>query len=175
VSVPDKIRDEVKELLWEHADKLDWSTLSAADKARQYTNWTETPTIGGRLAAFMDPRQVRVYIKDTLLKAYTRERMADPTRAFRVLGLPPDTACVEEYIKPHGRRLADGRLVAWSKATEWKTTLLALHERAFGNSGALPYGAIFFESATKHPDPQSRSVVEDAAQKLNIQRIVWMD
>lgn len=175
MSILEDLRNEIKEQLWEEADRLDWAGLSAKDKARQYSIWTETPAIGGRLAAVMDPRQVRVYIKDTLLKAYTRERMADPSRPFRVLGLPSDTDCVEEFIKPHGRRLSDGRLVAWSKATEWKATLLALHERAFEDSGARAYAAVFFEAITKHPDPASRAVVEDAARKLGIEKIVWLD
>lgn len=175
MSVPDDLRNEIKDRLWEEADRLVWSGLPAAQKARQYTIWTETPAVGGRLAAVMDPRKVRVYIKDTLLKAYTRERMAHAARPFLVLGLPPETPSVAEYIKPHGRRLSDGRLVAWSKATEWKDTLLALHERAFETTGARPYAAVFFEAATRHPDPTSRAVVEDAARKLGVEKIIWLD
>jgi hypothetical protein len=168
------VREDVRKQLWEEADRLEWSALSAKDKARYYTIWTETTQLGGRLAAFMDPRQVRVYIKDTLLKAYTRERFSDPVRVFRVLGLPLDARWIETYIKPHGRRLADGRQIAWSRATEWKATLLALHERAY-EYGGMPYGAVLFEARTKHADPSARAVVESAREKLGIERLVWLD
>src|SRR5262245_39228591 len=113
MSLPERIRDEVKELLWHEADRLGWSSLSANDKARYYTIWTEAEKIGGRLAGFMDPRQVRVYIKDTLLKSYTRERLDNEGRVYRILGLPADSPAVASYIKPHGRRLSDGRQIVW--------------------------------------------------------------
>ena len=174
MSIPTAIRDEIKDMLWREADRLDWSSLSASAKSKYYTNWTETKEIGGRLAGFMDPRQVRVYIKDTLLKSYTRERFSDQGRVFRILRLPPDVAFSSPYIKPHGRLLQDGRQIAWSRATEWKAVLMALHERAFRDGGS-PCAAVLFEAGTKHMDMKSREVVESAARKLGIETLVWID
>jgi len=174
MSIPGQIREEIKKHLWDEADRLEWAALSAKDKARYYSMWTETKEIGGRLAGFMDPRKVRVYIKDTLLKSYARERLSDERPVFRILGLVPETEVVTRYIKPHGRRLVDGREIAWSRATEWKATLLALHERAFEHHGQ-PFAAVLFESGTKHDEPRSRAAVEDASSKLGITKIVWID
>jgi hypothetical protein len=126
------------------------------------------------LLGFMDPRQVRVYIKDTLLKSYTRERFSDEGRVFRILQLPIDTLIMTKYIKPHGRRLVDGRQIAWSRATEWKGTLMALHERCF-RDGGKPHAAVLFEAATKHMDKKARAVVESAAEKLGISSLIWLD
>lgn len=172
MSVPEKIRQEIKEKLWAEADRLDWSSLSANDKSRYYGIWTETKDVGGRLAMYMDPRQVRVYIKDTLLKPYTRETSASHDLAFRVLGLAPGTKPVGSYIKPHGRLLDDGRQIAWSKASEWKATLMALHERAFGHG--TPHAAILTHAGSKFADEEDRRVVESAASKLGVERIVWL-
>jgi hypothetical protein len=174
MNLPESIRDEIKDLLWKEADRLEWSALSAKAKARYYTIWTEAEQIGGRLAGFMDPRQVRVYIKDTLLKSYTRERFSNEGRVFRILGLPADAVPLASYIKPHGRRLSDRRQIAWSRATEWKATLMALHERCF-EDGGMPYAAVFFEAGTKHADNHQREIVESAARKLGIGRLVWVD
>lgn len=174
MTIPETAREEVRQRLWQEADRLEWPSLSAKDKARYYTMWTETGELGGRLAAYMDPRQVRVYIKDTLLKAYTRERLSDPVRVLRVLGLSTEDSFIVSYIKPHGRCLPDGRQIAWSRATEWKATLMTLHERAF-EAGGLPYGAVLFDASTKHPDIGSRKVVESAAKKLGIERLIWID
>jgi hypothetical protein len=102
VNIPESVRDEIKDLLWKEADQIKWSALPATAKARYYTIWTEAEKIGGRLAGFMDPRQVRVYIKDTLLKSYMRERLSSEGRVFRLLGLPPDTAATSSYIKRMG-------------------------------------------------------------------------
>lgn len=172
MSVPDAIRKDIRERLWAEADRLKWSMLSAADKARYYTIWTETPDIGGRLSTFMDPRQVRVYLKDTLLKPYTREALSSPELAFRVLGIPPDTEIKASYIKPHGRLLIDGRQIAWSRATEWKGTLLALHERAYEQGH--PHAGVLLESGAKFATETDREVVESAARKLGIERLMWL-
>jgi hypothetical protein len=173
MSVPEKIKQGIKERLWAEADRLNWSALSSADKSRYYTIWTETKEVGGRLAAYMDARQVRVYIKDTLLKAYTRETSANPDLAFRVLNISPDMATVKTYIKPHGRRLVDERQIAWSKASDWKATLMALHERAFETG--RPYAAVFTDSAAKFATNKDRMMVESAAKKLGIEHVIWVD
>lgn len=175
MSIPEAIRAEVKDYLWGEADKLHWHTLSAMDKARWYGIWTESVLVGRRLAPFLDPRKIRVYIKDTLLKAYTRERMADDGPVMRLLGISADQAAVRKFIKPHGRLLADGRLVAWSKAVDWKLTLMTLHERAFTIPGTRAYGVALLEAATKHPDEHTRKVVDEAARRLGIQKVVWID
>lgn len=174
MTLPSAVRDEIKALLWADAERLFWASLPLSDKSRYYTIWTENPAIGGRLANFMDPRQVRVYIKDTLLKSYTRERLSDAAPVLRLLGLPSDAKFSDTYIKPHGRRLSDGREISWSRATEWKATLMAVHERAFEHGGK-PFGVILFEARSRHADPPARAVVEDARVKLGIERIVWID
>lgn len=175
MSVPDALRREIKDLLWHYADELGWVALTDADKAKWYGIWTESADVGKRLAPFLDPRKVRVYIKDSLLKPYTRERMSDMAPIARLLGIPEDVMVSREFIKPHGRLLSDGRVIAWSKAEDWKLTLMAVYERAFTARGARPFGVALVEASTKHPDLDSREVVEEAARRLQIERLVWKD
>lgn len=173
MSVPAGIRREIKERLWSEADRLNWSALSASDKSRYYSMWTETEAVGGKLGQYMDPRKIRVYIKDTLLKSYTREASASPARVFRVLGIEEDTVVTTTFIKPHGCLLPDGRQIAWSKASDWKLTLMALHERAF--EAGEPYAAVLSEAAARFGLASQRAVVESAAERLGIKRLIWLD
>lgn len=173
MNVPENVRSEVKEHLWLEADRLNWSALSTKEKSRYYSLWTEEQNIGGRLSNYMDARQVRVYIKDSLLKPYTRETSASPNLALRVLGIPETTEVDTTYIKPHGLLLGDGRQISWSRASEWKATLMALHERGF-ESGTL-HAAVFTEAAAKYGMQSQRAVVEDAAIKLGVEQVVWLD
>lgn len=159
--------------MWAEADRLNWSALSTTDKSRYYTMWTETSDLGGRLGLYMDPRQVRVYIKDTLLKPYTREISANPMRAFRVLGIADNAEATTTYIKPHGRLLADGRQIAWSKASEWKATLMTLYERSFVEGS--PHAVVLTEAGAKFAASSERTVVQSAADKLGIERVIWLD
>lgn len=173
MSVPPAIRNGIRDRLWADADRLDWASLTASDKSRYYTVWTETSDIGGRLAQYMDPRQVRVYIKDTLLKSYTREASADPARALRVLGISSDQSIVSTYIKPHGCLLHDGRHIAWSKATEWKLTLMALYERSF--EAGEPFAAVLSQAGARFALPSQRTLVCGAAERLGVKKVVWLD
>jgi hypothetical protein len=172
--VPVNVRTELKERLWQAADQLGWNDLGQAEKANHYEVWTRDPDIGGLLTRFMDGGQVRVYIKDTLLKDYGRVRRADPMRPLRALGITSKSSIVETYIKPHGRRLEDGRILCWGRADDWKAILMAVHERAFDQK-CKPFAAILMSSAARFQEARSRAVVDDAAKKLGIERVIWFD
>ena len=125
------------------------------------------------MGQFMDPRKVRVYIKDTLLKSYASKVSADPARIFRVLGIAEGTEPIRIFAKPHGCVLADHRHIAWSRARDWKGTLMSLHERAF--SKGSPHAVVLSELGTGFNLPSKREMVEDAARKLGIEKVIWLD
>lgn len=173
MSVPETTRKSLRDRLWQQADKLGWAMLSPTEKSRHYETWTRHPEVGGRLSRYMDQGQVRVYIKDTLLKDYTRARLAGWEKPFRVLGICASANVVESYTKPHGRRFDDGGVVCWGRADDWKTVLMALHERTF-DTDAHPYAAVFLFSVGRYHDEQVRRLVEEAARKLGIKRVIWL-
>ncbi len=125
------------------------------------------------LARYMEIGQVRVYIKDSLLKDYPRARRADQVKPFRILGLPNNVASARVFIKPHGRQLADGRIVCWGRAADWKTILMAAFERSFSIPGVQAYAVVLTESAGKYADASLRSMVAEAARRLGIERTIW--
>jgi hypothetical protein len=174
-SVPNDIRSEVRELVWNRAEELDWARMSPAEKAKQYEAWVDDPRVGGVLAKFIDKGAVRVYLKDTLLKSFTRERSGDPTAAMRALGIEPDTSVAAEYIKPHGRTFADGRTIIWGPADHWKAIVTAMHERTYGRPNFKATGVMFTGAASRYQSPQHRAMVGEAARMLGIGRVVWAD
>lgn len=175
MSVPISVRDILKQMLWKQADALGWIMLSPSDKSRQYEVWTRDLSIGGRLGRYMDQGKIRVYIKDSLLKDYTRSRLAESERPYRVLSIQNSLRVEKTYTKPHGRLFADGRVICWGQADDWKTILMALHERTFGQIGACPYAAVFLFSTGRYHEISAREVVQDAADKLYIQKVIWLD
>jgi hypothetical protein len=175
MSVPDEVRERLKRRLWEEANRVGWATLSPVAKAKHYEDWTRHSEVGGVLTRYVDPGQVRVYIKDTLLKNYGLDRLADQARPFRVLGISENDEVAERYIKPHGRRLANGSVICWGRADDWKTVLMAVHERAFVRPGARPSAAVLFQASGRYHENHAREPIEDAARKLNIEKLVWLD
>lgn len=173
-SVPDDLRQALREMLWERADALRWSELPPPDKSRWYSRWTESPEIGGRLAPFLDPLKVRVYIKDTLLKDYQRSRLQSARRPLLHLGLSESIEQLEVFEKPYGLLIPGNRIVAWGKAVDWKTILMAVHERAFLRKG-IPYGAALLDAGARFQHPQDRAVVDEAAGLLKINELAWID
>lgn len=175
MTVPEAVRIELRDILWTAADRINWLSLSPTIKSRQYEQWTSDPAVGGVLARFMDRGQIRVYIKDTLLKDYARQRFGDESAPRRALGISPEAEVAQLYVKPHGRRLVDGRVICWGRADEWKSILMALHERTFGDADLRPHGVVLLRALDRYHEPHARAVVEDAAAKLCIQRVIWID
>jgi hypothetical protein len=175
IRIPDQIRRGLRHKLWELADQLDWPRLDWYEKSARYEAWTKDAEVGGLLANYMDQRQIRVYIKDTIMKGYVRSRQASTEGPFSALGVAEGTAIAETYERPHGRRLADGRVIVWGTAEDWKLVLTAVHERSWGVAGARPFAAVLMWSAGKFGEPSVRDMVQDAADKLTIERLVWLD
>lgn len=173
--IPEAIRDGIRDKLWETADELGWSSLGDSERSKYYELWSRDKTIGGQLAHFMDPRKVRVYIKDSLLKPYERARLLEnETEIWRLLGMSVPTAIAEAYIKPHGRRLEDGKVVCWGKSRDWKLILMAVFERGQTRQGLTPFGAVLLETGPTS-ETRKRSLVADVASRLGIEKLAWLE
>ena len=171
--VPTYLREELRGWLWAEADRIGWTWLSASAKSRCYGNWANESHIGGKLARYLDASHVRVYVKDSLMKGYSSDRLSDHRKPFRVLGIPEDEAVVEQYRKPHGCRLGNGRIVCWSRAAEWKTTVMAVYERAFGLRDAR-HGAVLFGATGVYAEHEVREMVRGAAIRLGVTDLAWV-
>jgi hypothetical protein len=170
--MPEDIRDQIRDQLWATAEEIGWSYLPDAERARYYETWTKDPAIGGKLGHFMDPRKVRVYIKDSLLKPYERSRLSDTEQAVMAcLTIGPDEQSVQSYIKPHGRKLGDGRIVCWGNSRDWKSILMTTFERAQPRDRL--HGVVLIETG-KTGDESTRILVREAARRLGVERIEWM-
>ena len=174
MSVPSDVRAHLRLHLWEIADALGWTSLSAIDKARYYAMWTEDENIGGLLSCYIPKGRVHVYLKDTLLKDYASQRSEDDLVPRRVLGIPAEVSVIRIYTKPHGRWLADGRVICWGRADDWKPILMALYERTYGTLTSRPYAAVLQHAAGRFTEAQVRSMVEQAASRLGIEVVKWI-
>lgn len=175
MTIPKAIRDDIRARLWATADALSWSTLPDTERAKHYELWTRDHAIGGRLGHFMDPRKVRVYIKDSLVKPYERSRLSLlESDVWRLLSFPKPGPPAERYIKPHGRRLPDGKVVCWGKSRDWKLILMAVFERSNARPGFEAFGAVLLESG-KTTSEHQRWLVREAALRLRIQKLAWLE
>lgn len=173
--MPEEIRDSLRDKLWNVAEELSWSLLNDAERSRYYERWTRDPAIGGQLAHFMDPRKVRVYIKDSLIKPYERARLlASEGAIWRALGIVSPTDAIETFIKPHGCRLEDGRVICWGKSRDWKHVLMAVYERGQTRHGGRPFAAVLLETG-KTSDNAKRNLIRDASTRLGIEKLAWVD
>ena len=174
MSVPDHVRESLRERLWKAADETQWTALSPSSKSASYEAWTRDPSIGGVLSRYISLSDVRVYLKDTLLKDYARYKHADSAQVMRILDLS-SIPVVKSYIKPHGRLLADGRVVCWGAANAWKNVLMAAYERAYGDKRAKPFAVVLTSALGQYHQPSVRKMVERAATRLGVLRTVWLE
>jgi hypothetical protein len=172
-ALPTPAKKEIQERLWARAEALDWESLTVIDRSKQYGLWVNDPEIGGVLAGYMDALKVKTYLKDTLMKPYARRNVSDPTRVLGALGVE-SAPVLNSYERPHGLLLSDNRVICWGKADDWKLVLMAAHERAFPLS-KTPFATVLLPPLTRFITPAARSVVEAAARKLGVERLVWHD
>lgn len=175
MSVPQHIRENLRRRLWRMADDINWSALPTLDRSRYYESWARDDSIGGVLARYMDAGGVRLYLKDAIFKNYGRQRLADDSRPLRLLGLAGTDGVVEVYTKPHGRRLRDGRVICWGRADGWKAVLMAMHERAFAGQNTWPFAVMLMQPVGRFSEDDTRKMVENAATKLGIKCLIWLD
>jgi hypothetical protein len=90
-----------------------------------------------------------------------------------MLGLPAGAPISQVFIKPHGCQLCDGRIICWGQAANWKTILLAAHERSFNKSDTRAFAVVLMQSGGRFGDPIARAVVEGAANTLGIEMLRW--
>jgi len=173
--IPDHVRQGLRTRLWGIADEMGWARLGGAQKTAQYDVWAKDADVGGVLGRYMDQREVRVYIKDTVMKGYGRRQLADPQQVLRILGLSGDASTTHCFERPHGRRLPDGRVVCWGNAADWKTVVTAIHERAYlAEFASYPGEAVLLAADGRFADVRFREMVEDAAKKLLIPKVHWI-
>jgi hypothetical protein len=173
--MPEKTRNWLRDKLWRTADELGWASLNDAERSRYYERWAKDPAIGGELAHFMDPRKVRVYIKDSLIKPYERARLlASEAQIWCALEMASATPAAEIFIKPHGCRLEDGRVICWGKSRDWKLVLMAVFERGRAGRDRRPFGAVLLETG-KTSGEGVRNLVKEASMCLGIEKLVWLD
>lgn len=176
MAVPKEIRDRIQQKIWNKADELDWSRLSDPDRTMWYENWSKDKEVGGTLAHFMDARKVRVYIKDSLLKPYLRNRLEDGAeKALLAVGLGHDAAAIKKtYDKPHGRLLVDGKVVCWGNSRDWKAIVISVFERAYRLESGVPYAAVLIEGG-KTTNAGIREMISTAGNKLGLLHTEWID
>lgn len=70
--LPERIKEDLVLEIYRKADELDWELLNNNQKTAQYRAWFEDPLVGGVLLRYNEERDIRVWLKDTLLKEYAR-------------------------------------------------------------------------------------------------------
>jgi len=78
------------------------------------------------------------------------------------------------FIKPHGIAFADGKIVSWGNSRDWKLVLMAMFERTASRRGASAFGTVLLESG-KTSETAKRVIVREAARRLGIERLEWID
>ena len=175
MKVPDRVHGRIKSKLWRLADNMNWPTLSNPQKSTIFEEWIRDEQVGGVLSRYLDTGSVRVYIKDTIMKPYVRERIRDFPPITKFLGIPDNPAVAESYIQPHGRRLTDGRVICWGLSRDWKAILFAVFERAHAVPSGVPFAAVIMFPTGKCQQPAYRQMIETASVKLGIKRLEWYD
>ncbi|MEH0936773.1 hypothetical protein [Micromonospora psammae] len=88
--IPESLRRAIIAEIYRQADAIDWDGLSAPDRTRWYKRWINDSSIGKPLEPYLEPDQVRLWIKDGPMKHYRRARSGIGPYADLVASRLPD-------------------------------------------------------------------------------------
>jgi hypothetical protein len=88
------------------------------------------------------------------------------------MGIDPSTKIARTYIKPHGVKLSDEKIICWGPSKGWKVALMAIHERSFDDVEWYPFGVVLFDATAGFGDLSARAVMENAATGVGIRKLV---
>lgn len=168
-----EIRRTVCQKVTELARAADWMHLTITEKTAYYVQWTENPEIGGMLRRIMKPNRVRVYLKDSIIGAFTRAQRPSLTKLLSNAGVTY-TSVTSQYIKPHALLCDKRALYTLAVAQEWKGALLSAFERAH-EAKSVEINRIYFiqHLVDKFTDASYRTMIEAAAKKLGV-TVYWV-
>lgn len=169
-----EIKKAIALKVYQKADELDWGHLTIPERQRQYENWTSDPDIGGKLAEIMPVNRVRVYLKDTVLRQYSKKHKVSIVQLIDSLNIKYD-AITRIYEKPEGV-LCDGlNLYTTTAAKDWKSALASAFERAYLMGHKRENLLIITDHIVgRFVDQEYRELIEDAASRLEIS-VVWLN
>lgn len=164
----------VTERVHEIADKADWQHLTIPQRKKFYEEWTEDPQIGGLLSRVMEPHRIRVYLKDTVMKNYSRKQKPNLQNLLEGMSLE-FLEINKQFIKPEALLLDQTKLYTLTIAKEWKGAIMSAFERGY-EIGSLEINTVFITDHTngRFVDKYYRDLIDCAARKLGIQ-VHWVN
>ncbi len=167
------IKAEVTQLVHDIANEVDWQHLTIPQRKQYYEDWTLDSRIGGRLRMVMQPSQVRVYLKDTVMKAYSRAQRPQLPYLLESMDIDCDRV-QQEFIKPVAILCNDGNLYTIAAAKEWKTAIMSAFERG-ATVKYLQRNVVFIIDHTtgRFVDKSYRAIIDEAARRLNVE-VHWV-
>ncbi len=167
------IKEEVSQRVYDIADEVDWAHLTIPQRQKYYEAWTTDPEIGGKLSQVMDQTRIRVYLKDTVMKNYSRDKRPKLQSLITSMSLP----CVrvtQEFIKPQAVLCDGNKLYTVAAAKEWKIALLSAFERGCEVRNLRENVVFFIEHTTgRFVDREYRDLIDSAAKRLEV-KVFWL-
>jgi len=74
MAVPEDVVEKIFRRLFQDADAVGWTNLADKQRSKHYEQWVESPEVGQVLLKYIAQDRVRVWIKDRVMKEYTRAR-----------------------------------------------------------------------------------------------------
>jgi hypothetical protein len=134
MKVPKEVSDQVKELVFEEADKVGYFALSRPDSGAFVDRLVANSKIGGVLLRYLLKERVRTYIKDAILNKYSKDKdkEARPSNmvpiikqriGLSVIPIDESNSNGVSLYRLSGSNTADYVIVANGTYLKWETAL----------------------------------------------------
>jgi hypothetical protein len=167
------MKQTVARRLYDIADKIDWTHLTIPQRQKYYEIWTNDPQIGGVLRQVMEVSRIRVYLKDTIMRTYSRQQRPTILTLLSSMSISCNHI-VREYVKPQAILCDKNKLYTLAAAKEWKIAIMSAFERGCEVRTTSKNIVFFNDHVTgRFVDKEYKDLIEAAAKRLDIE-VQWL-
>ena len=163
---------ELKKVVTQHvhelADSIDWTHLTVSERQKYYELWTNDPQIGGTLSRILPSHRIRVYLKDTIMKSYSRKQRPAIVDLLSLMSVSYEHIS-QTFVKPQAVLCDSNKLYTLVAAKEWKVAIMSAFERG-SEVYKLKKNVVFFTEHTtgRFVDKEYRDLIDAAAKRLDV-------
>lgn len=126
--IPANIKHDIKVAAFHKADTHDYMNRTRPENRRFMQDLVEDADVGGKLASYMEKSEIKTYIKDAILNAYSKEKMGPPDDLREILKREAGEECEEiEYLSKnvwlYSGNSGTAYIVACGTYLKWESAL----------------------------------------------------
>jgi hypothetical protein len=172
--IPTKIKHDIKISVFQKADAHDYMNRTRPENRLFMQDLVEDADVGGKLASYMEKSEIKTYIKDAILNAYSKTKLGPPEDLKEILKREVGEDCEEiedlsKNVSLYTGKSGKAYIVACGTYLKWESALRkALENVACLRKGAQSEVVLVLSIQTRHATTPDMELTKKALAGIGV-------